>query len=317
MMSQPLNWDRDGADWPLRQHSRFITIGHLRWHIQRLGPPRDSCGPGQQPPRIWLLHGTGASTHTWRDLAPILAQHREVISIDLPGHAFTRGATDADLSLPGMAQALIALHEAIGPPGRNPSQDCWVGHSAGAAIALKVLHLRPEIVSAAVCLNGALLPWGGKAASVFMPLARALATHPLSSRFFIWSAQRAGTVDALLKDTGSSIDDRGRDLYERLAANEAHLRSVLRMMANWELEPFARELPLLPGDRIALISSAQDTTVPPSVSARAARLMAGSRLVSLPRWGHLGHEEAPAEWASLILQACGEAVEARGGVEPP
>jgi len=312
-MSEALSWDRDGADWPLREHSRFISQGHLRWHVQRLLPP-PSPAAASRPQRLWLLHGTGASTQTWRDAAPILAQHHEVISVDLPGHAFTRGAVDEDLTLPGMARALIALQAALsaeeqpGPAspataGGAPARaDVWIGHSAGAAVALQVMMLEPSVVREVISLNGALLPWGGRAASLFMPVARALATNPWTTRFFVWNARRPGTVDLLLRDTGSVIDERGHRLYERLAHNEVHLRAVLRMMAQWELEPFARELPRLQG-RVTLISSAQDGTVPPSISARAAALIPGSKLIALPRWGHLGHEEAPAEWASLVLQA--------------
>ncbi|MFN5700543.1 MAG: alpha/beta fold hydrolase BchO [Betaproteobacteria bacterium] len=312
-MSEALSWDRDGADWPLREHSRFVSQGHLRWHVQRLLPP-PSATAAARPQRLWLLHGTGASTHTWRDAAPILAQHHEVISVDLPGHAFTRGAVDDDLTLPGMARALIALQAALsaeeqpGPAssataGGAPARaDIWIGHSAGAAVALQVMLLQPSVVREVISLNGALLPWGGRAASLFMPVARALATNPGTTRFFVWNARRPGTVDLLLRDTGSVIDERGHRLYERLAHNELHLRAVLRMMAQWELEPFARELPRLQG-RVTLISSAQDGTVPPSISARAAALIPGSKLIALPRWGHLGHEEAPAEWASLVLQA--------------
>lgn len=314
-MSEALSWDRDGADWPLREHSRFISQGHLRWHVQRLLPPPSATG-ASRPQRLWLLHGTGASTHTWRDAAPILAQHHEVISVDLPGHAFTRGAVDEDLTLPGMARALIALQAALSaeeqpgpaspPPAGSaaPRADVWIGHSAGAAVALQVMMLQPAVVREVISLNGALLPWGGRAASLFMPVARALATNPWTTRFFVWNARRPGTVDLLLRDTGSVIDERGHRLYERLAHNEVHLRAVLRMMAQWELEPFARELPRLQG-RVTLISSAQDGTVPPSISARAAALIPGSKLIALPRWGHLGHEEAPAEWASLVLQALG------------
>ncbi len=314
-MSEALSWDRDGADWPLREHSRFISQGHLRWHVQRLLPP-PSAAAAARPQRLWLLHGTGASTHTWRDAAPILAQHHEVISVDLPGHAFTRGAVDEDLTLPGMARALIALQAALSaeeqpgpaspyPAGGAPARaDVWIGHSAGAAVALQVMMLQPSVVREVISLNGALLPWGGRAASLFMPVARALATNPWTTRFFVWNARRPGTVDLLLRDTGSVIDERGHRLYERLAHNEVHLRAVLRMMAQWELEPFARELPRLQG-RVTLISSAQDGTVPPSISARAAALIPGSKLIALPRWGHLGHEEAPAEWANLVLQALG------------
>ena len=296
-MSKALSWNRDGADWPLREHSRFVNQGHLQWHLQRLGR--------NHARRVWLLHGTGASAHSWRDVAPILAQHHEVVAVDLPGHAFTRGAVDEDLTLQGMARALVDLHAALtpqGPCGLPKAADTWIGHSAGAAVALQVMLLQPSIVRDAVSLNGALLPWGGKASSLFMPLARALATNDWTTRFFVWNARRPGTVDNLLRNTGSSIDDRGQALYERLAHNEAHLRNVLRMMAQWELEPFARSLPQLQGP-VTLISSARDGTVAPSVSERAAALIPKSSLIALPRWGHLGHEEAPAEWASLMLQA--------------
>ena len=315
-MSTPLSWDRDGADWPLREYSRFVSVGHLRWHIQRMGP---SSGTAR---RVWLLHGTGAATHTWRDVGPLLAQHHEVVSVDLPGHGFTQGAADADLTLEGMASALLALREAIVDAGNGaPSTDAWVGHSAGAAVALEILRRSPRAVSTVIGLNGALLPWGGPASGFFMPVARALATHPWTVRFFAWSARRPGTVEALLRDTGSIIDDRGISLYQRLVDNEVHVRSVLKMMAQWELEPFARMLPSLHG-HVVLITGSQDHTVPPSVSARAARLIPGAQHIALPRWGHLGHEEAPAEWASLIQQVLAwprgpDGMEARGGVEPP
>lgn len=310
-MSEALSWNRDGVDWPWREHSRFIKQAHLQWHVQRWPAPAPRAAEAasqDKPPtpalRLWLLHGTGASTHTWRDVAPILAQHHEVLSVDLPGHAFTRGAVDEDLTLPGMARALIALQATVsGADGnRDAPINCWIGHSAGAAVALQIMQMNRLAAPRVVSLNGALLPWGGRAASLFMPVARALATHTWSTRFFLWNARRPGTVEALLRDTGSVIDARGHELYARLAHNEEHLRAVLRMMAHWELEPFARELPQLRG-QVTLISSAHDSTVPPSVSTRAAALIPGARLMALPRWGHLGHEEAPAEWASLMLQA--------------
>lgn len=308
-MTTALDWDRDGRDWPLRRHSRFVTVGHLRWHVQVL--PRSTDTPvntldGSHSRLTWLLHGTGASTHTWRDLAPLLAQHTDVISVDLPGHAFTRGAVDADLTLPGMARALLELRKTLehkGPITSDPpGQETWIGHSAGAAVALQAMRLDPTAVPQVISLNGALLPWGGRASNLFMPLARGLALLPWTGGLFAWSARRPGAVRELLRDTGSDINEEGQRLYERLAHDESHVRQVVRMMAQWELEPFERELPLLQG-RVTLITSAQDTTVPPSVSARAARLIPRARLIALPRWGHLGHEEAPAEWVSLILQS--------------
>ncbi len=56
-----LSLERDGADWPNRQASALIEAHGLRWHVQSMGE-----GPG-----LLLLHGTGASTHSWRGLAPL------------------------------------------------------------------------------------------------------------------------------------------------------------------------------------------------------------------------------------------------------
>jgi magnesium chelatase accessory protein len=73
------DWQIEGRDWPNRDCSRFVESGGLRWHVQR-------CGTG---PVCLLIHGTGASTHSFRDLMPLLATHFDVIAIDLPGHGFS------------------------------------------------------------------------------------------------------------------------------------------------------------------------------------------------------------------------------------
>ena len=75
----PLEWRDWRDDWPLSRCSQFANSAGLRWHYQKLG----------QGPVMLLLHGTGASTHTWRDLVPLWASTFTVVSVDLPGHAFT------------------------------------------------------------------------------------------------------------------------------------------------------------------------------------------------------------------------------------
>ena len=78
-----LSLDIHGKDWPLRQHSRTVTAGGLSWHVQIMGTG----------PVLLMLHGTGASTHTWRALMPELAKHYTIVAPDLPGHGFTGAPT--------------------------------------------------------------------------------------------------------------------------------------------------------------------------------------------------------------------------------
>ena len=95
----------------------------MRWHVQVMG----------SGPPLLLLHGTGAATHSWRDLMPMLAQDFTVIAPDLPGHGFTETPGGDGLSLRGMARELAAL---LGALGLQPA--LAVGHSAGAAIAIRM-----------------------------------------------------------------------------------------------------------------------------------------------------------------------------------
>ena len=121
-MSRAPRWDVEGRDWPNRAHSRFVTSGRLRWHVQVMGPQDSST------PVLLLLHGTGAASHSWRALAPILAEHFTVVVPDLPGHGFTSGRPSAGLTMRAMARELGALMGAL-----DIAPHCIIGHSAGAA----------------------------------------------------------------------------------------------------------------------------------------------------------------------------------------
>jgi magnesium chelatase accessory protein len=73
-----------GRNWPFRDASRMVRVGRLDWHVQSLGDP--------EAPVALLVHGTGAATHSFRGLIPLLSGHYRVIAMDLPGHGFTCGA---------------------------------------------------------------------------------------------------------------------------------------------------------------------------------------------------------------------------------
>ena len=127
-MSDRLDWQRDGAGWPHAEASRFVNAAGLRWHVQQMGP-RDAS----DAPWALLIHGTGAATHSWRGLMPLLAARYNVLAVDLPGHGFTSMAPAAQMSLPGMAQALAVLLIDL-----KLAPQLIVGHSAGAAIGARM-----------------------------------------------------------------------------------------------------------------------------------------------------------------------------------
>ncbi len=286
-----LDWARDGADWPNRAASRFVQAGGLDWHVQVMG----------NGPPLLLVHGTGASTHSWRDLMPLLARDFTVVAPDLPGHGFTSAAPPRRQSLPGMARGVAALLATI---GLDPV--AAVGHSAGAAIVARMSLDKMMAPRALISLNGALMPWGGAGARLLSPLAQLIAASPFMPRFFAWRASDRAVVDRLLRGTGSTIDPVGADLYARMARNPGHVAAALGMMANWDPAGLAADLPhLIP--RLTLIVGSSDGTIPPSQAQRVRRIVPGATLISLPGLGHLAHEERPAEHAALIVAAVREA----------
>lgn len=282
-------WEVEGRDWPLRETSRFIEAGGLRWHVQ-------SSGEG---PVVLLVHGTGASTHSFRDLIPILAREHRVIAPDLPGHGFTaRPADDAGLSLPAMARALKALLETLAV---RESIAIAVGHSAGAAILCRLCldgDLRPQRL---VSLNGALLPLPGFKHPAFTPLVRSVVASDWLPRWFARRLESPHEIERLLARTGSRLDARGLELYARLSRCSAHSGAALVMMGQWDPRPLEYELPSLRVP-LRLIVGAEDRMILPGEATRVRRLVPQAQLIQVPGLGHLAHEEAPERIAELILR---------------
>jgi magnesium chelatase accessory protein len=290
-MSRRLEWDRDGRDWPNRDASRFVSAGGVRWHVQQAG-----TGPS-----LLLVHGTGASTHSWRGLFPLLTQHFAVLAPDLPGHAFTGPLPGGHMSLEGMANAMDALLREV---GFTPA--LAVGHSAGAAIVAQLALERAIAPKALVSLNGAILHLSSMPRFLYSPLAKLLAATPLIPRIFAQRASDPRAVERLIASTGSTLDATGVDLYARLVRDPGHVGNVLDMMAHWDLRRIERELPRLDLP-VFLVVGERDTTVPPSEAERVRALLPNAQIVMQPGLGHLAHEEAPAETERLLLRIAGEA----------
>ncbi|WP_439814946.1 alpha/beta fold hydrolase BchO [Zavarzinia sp. CC-PAN008] len=288
-MRDHADWEVEGRDWPHRQASRFLTLGPVAWHVQVLG----------NGPVLLLLHGTGAASHSWRGVADILARDFTLVIPDLPGQGFSRYAAGYRPTLPRLAADLAGLLGQLEQPPLG-----IVGHSAGAAIALRMVldgSVHPRAVAS---INGALEPLGGAAALVFPALARLLFLNPLALGFLSWRAGDLRAVARVIEGTGSRLDAAGLDFYARLLRTRGHLAGTLAMMADWDPAPLWRDLRLLPLP-VALVAAAADRAVPPQAAVRAAARLPQGRVIPVPALGHLAHEEDPGLFATLIRDALG------------
>lgn len=263
----------------------FVTAGAHRWRVRRRG-----TGPA-----CVLLHGTGASLHSWAGVEPLLAARHEVVSFDLPGHARTRSRPGAPLSLEAMARDVATLLDALGVV-----PELVVGHSSGAALAAE-LALEGHVDGARlVGVAPAILLLDGVAGTLFPTLARIAAGIGWLPRLFARRARDPRQVRRLIDGTGSRLDDATLAGYAELLADPEHVGGVLRMMAEWDLARLDARLDHVTAPFL-LLAGANDRTVPLRHAYRTAARLPNATLEVLDGLGHLAHEEDPARVVARIL----------------
>jgi magnesium chelatase accessory protein len=272
-----MNWEAARGFWPNARYSRLVEAGPHRWHVQEAG----------SGPCMLLLHGAGSSTHTWRRLFPELARTFHLVALDLPGQGFSRLGAQDRFGLARMSADIASLLAALGV-----SPAVIVGHSAGAAIGLRLALDLPASPKAVVCINAALEDFKGPAGAVFPVLAQILAMTPLPAYAFARAARFPSTVRRAIASTGSAIEATGLDLYRWLFMDKGHVDATLCMMANWKLGELVDDLPQLRVPVLFMIG-ANDHAVPPDTTYRASRRIEAARVEAFPGLGHLLHVEAP------------------------
>ena len=285
-----LSFERDAQAWPNREASRFVSAAGIDWHVQDIGAPKTGEGP-----ILLLIHGTGAATHSWRGLVPLLKAHFRIVAIDLPGHGFTQKPPTTLLTLPGMANGLCQLLQRL-----ELQPDLVAGHSAGAAVMIRMALDCRIAPKGLVALNGALTPYGGEANRWLAPLAKLLFLNPFMPRFFAWQAGNRTAVQRLIRNTGSTIEAEGIDQYRVLVSNPEHVAAALGMMANWDLQPLSRDMGLLDVP-LLLIAGSGDKAIKSEDAFKVREKAKHAKVEILRGLGHLAHEERPEAVADLVL----------------
>lgn len=276
------------SDWPDRMLSQNVEVqsesGTLTYHVQISG----------EGPDIVLLHGTGASLHSWYRLAPLLKGFR-VIRMDLPGHGWT-DPLPVTAGLNDMSSSIRLLIKKL-----DLAPVALIGHSAGAAIALD-LAAPPALpsIKKVILINAALLEYGGIFQVVFKPLTRFLAQTDFAARMAAGKARQLVAVERLIEGTGSRLPDQDIIYYQHLFTSENHVKQTLRMMADWNLKPLFHKLSKIQIPVYSLTGEDDLSVVPEKASKRLAQIR-DIKSVCLPELGHLMHEEAPEKCAELIL----------------
>ena len=279
-------WVDLGELWPNRHASHFVEAGGQRWHVQMFG----------SGPPLLLVQGTGAATHSWRDLAPRLATRFTVIAPDLPGHGFTTAPRTDRLSLRGMAEELGTLLETLGV-----APVIGVGHAAGTAILLRMAIDHGAPFETIVGINAALAPPRRHLWTLLAPAANVSTRSPFVDG--LGTRLAAGSMEeSLLRSTGSAISAEQASLYGALMRSRRHMGAVTTMFRSWDAAALQRALKDLEIP-VTLAVALHDPWVPPRSADRLASHFPNARIVEIGDCGHLAHEEKPALVETIIVES--------------
>ena len=285
-MTSQTAWHAVAEFWPRAETSRFVRVGNIDFHVQVSGAGDD----------VLLLHGAGASAHSFSGVAARLSERCRVITPDLPGQGFT---TLLPVEAVGLAPFADYLRELMSALQATPR---WIiGHSAGAALGAQYALDTDTLPKGMLCINAAFNPFGSIAAPIFSKTAKWFARSQWLPKALASPALRWRATSSMLADTGSKVDPLMTRCYDTLLGDPEHIAGTLRMMAGWDLPPLLRRMSLLQMP-VWLTAAEGDRTIPPERSTSVAQNLPLARTIRIPDLGHLAHEEDPEVFDALFQE---------------
>jgi len=274
------------SNWPYSEYSEYVQTSLHAWHIQRLGK---SGGK-----KILFIHGTGSSCHTWSNTVEYLLDEFEVLLLDLPGHGFSKIPAPNQSSLQSVFNGSMELIKKI-----PFVPDLIVGHSAGAAIAV-LLSEKIQAKNGVICINAAFGEFPGLAGVMFPIFAKIIAVVPFSSDVLAGLSKNKERTEKLIANTGSKITKDRLNHYKVLFSKPNHVKGTLKLMAEWDLSEFLKNLKNC-NSNINFLVGNLDKTVPISISKKWSQILLRTKYQEISGAGHLVHEEKPYEVSQIIL----------------
>src|ERR1700760_1801957 len=289
--------------WP----GEFVSLGETRVFV-RTAPATSAATEtvtGSTAEPVVCVHGFGGSSTNWTDLMALLsdpapgepAYHCE--ALDLPGFGFSPPA-EASCTVSGQA-ALVA--QLIEQRGRGPVH--LVGNSFGGAVCTRVAATRPDLI---------------RTVTLVAPAMPDLWVRPVTARFPAlcvpkfgsWLLNRVQKMAPLARVEASiaTIYYDGSCVHpDRIAADVAEIerrdalgygdavlircaRSIVAEYLRLGRHSLWRDAAQVEAPALVIYGS-HDKIVDPRMAGRAARSFPRSRVVVLPRTGHVAQMERP------------------------
>jgi pimeloyl-ACP methyl ester carboxylesterase len=266
--------------------SQFVRVGGHTLHLRDEGMREDTL------PLI-LLHGTGASLHTWDGWLDSLRAVRRVVRFDLPGFGLTGPAPDDDYRIARYAELVVAVMDSL-----RIGRAVVAGNSLGGQIAYHTYLIAPERVAALVLIDPTGYPRVSESVPIGFRLARIPATAGLMTRILPRGIVRS-SIENVYGDP-SLVTDALVDRYYELTLRAGNRAALPVRLAQEEYGADTLLIRTIAAPTLILWGDA-DRLIPVAHGERFAREIVGSRLIRYPGVGHVPHEEIPGRTVGDVL----------------
>ena len=266
--------------------SSFVDINGMSVHIRDEGNKADTLP-------IVLIHGTGASLHTFEGWAAQLKEDHRVISMDLPGYGLTGPFVDGDYSIANYVEFIGELLSSL-----NINHCILGGNSLGGKIAWNFTLQNPNMVDKLILIDAAGYPTKAKS----VPIAFQLAKVPILNKAFTYITPRfivKRSVENVYADQ-SKVTEALVDRYFELSLREGNRRAFVDRLAAISVIKSYNRISSITHPTLILWGK-EDQLIPLESAYQFQKDLVNDTLVVLENLGHVPMEEAPERSLKPVL----------------
>ena len=265
--------------------SSFVSLMDMEVHYRDEGHPNDSLP-------IVLIHGTGASLHTFNAWTEELAKDRRVIRMDLPGFGLTGPFPDGDYSIAHYVEFINQLLI------QQKVKKCVLaGNSLGGQIAWNFTLSYPEKIDKLILIDAAGYPLESKE----VPIAFQLARIPILSKILTFITPRPtvrSSVESVYADQ-SKVTEELVDRYLELTLREGNRQGLVDRMNTKLIDNKVDQIKHIKAPTLILWGE-EDLLIPIQSALKFQTDLPNDTLVIMANVGHVPMEESPMESLAIV-----------------
>ena len=271
--------------------SQFMSILGMQVHYRDQGVQSDSV------PLI-LLHGMSSSLNTWDSVVFYLANHRRVISLDLPGFGLTGPSPENMYNFDYYNKFIDSFTRRL-----QLTKFTLVGNSMGGSIAWNYALFNPAVVDKLVLIDAVGYPKRGESGS----LGFKIASTPVINNILLFATPKAlvrKSLETIYFDQYRVTDAQVERFHDMAIREGNRAAALLIFKGSFGTSQFKGKIKEIKTPTLVLWGD-KDNLISVENAYQFNQDIKGSKLEVYPNVGHVPMEEVPERVAKSILDFIG------------